>query len=259
MAVALNVKGEAAAGSTPASPRSVAVTVVANANRVAVGVLFASHPLGTTAATFAGNAMTSLGTVSDASGRVVQMYALKGDANIPTGSQTFSVTYTGTPSVAGVGVWVFDGADQTTGWQNFATAGPTTDTAATITITSANGNMACAAEIDDNASGRTINGGTSDWEETAFDGNYLGSHRASVSGSTQLGWTLGSSVSWAMAGVDVIAATAAGSSSVSPSVSRSASPSSSLSASPSSTPSASISPSPAGIIVMERTVFDYVD
>jgi hypothetical protein len=205
MAVALNVKGEAAADSTPASPRTVSVTVANNANRVVIGALFESalNP-GTLTATFAGSAMTSLGSIATAANRRVYLFALKGDGNIPTGAgKVFSVGYTTVPQVAGVGVWVFDGASD---WQNFTTSGPTTSVNESIAITSANGNMVCAAGVDDNAAGRTINGGTSDWTETAFDGNYLGSHAASVGGSTGLGWTLGSSVSWAMAGVDVIAA-----------------------------------------------------
>jgi hypothetical protein len=59
---------------------------------------------------------------------------------------------------------------------------------------------------------------------------------------------------WA-AGAMSFKATAAGSSSVSPSVSASVSPS----VSPSSTPSSSASPSIAGILLIERPVFDYYD
>lgn len=209
MAVGLNVKGETGS-SSPSSPLTQSVTVVGTANRVVIGVFFANGSGGTVSATFAGNAMTALGDVATAGNRFAYLFALKGDASIPTGSQTFSVTYSGTPGDAGVGVAVFDGADQTTGWQNYIEAGPTTGTDATITVTSASGNMVFGAEVDDNASGRTINGGTQDWAETALDGNYLGSHRASVSGSTVLGWTLGSSVSWTMAAVDIIAAAGGG-------------------------------------------------
>lgn len=202
-AVALNVKGEAAANGSPASPRTVSVTVVANANRVVIGALFGSGSHGTTTATFAGNTMLSLGVVVTGTGRPYELFALKGDASIPTGAQTFSATYTSVPAVSGVGVWVFDGADQTTGWQNPTTNSGTT-TPSTITITSANGNMVCAGEVDDNSVGRTLTAGISDWTETAFDGNYLGSHAASSGASTTLSWT-NTNVSWAMNGVDIIA------------------------------------------------------
>lgn len=205
MAVALNVKGEAAATGNPASPRTVAVVVVGNANRVVIGCLFGSAGHGTTAMTFAGNAMTSLGApVLTGTGRSSELFALKGDASIPTGSQTLSSTYTSAPQVSGVGCWVFDGADQTTGWQNYTTASGSTSPS-TIAINSANGNMVCGAEIDDNSAGRSITSGVSDWTETAFDGNYLGSHLASTGASTTLSWT-NTGVSWAMQGVDIIAA-----------------------------------------------------
>lgn len=188
------------------SPGTVSVTVANVPNRVAIGFLFGSSSLGTTAATFAGNAMTKLGTATTAGGKNVTAFAIKGDASIPTGAQTFSATFTLAPATEGVGILVFNGADQTTGWRNITTAGPTTSTAESITISSANGNMVCACGVDDDASGRTIGNGTSAFQETAGIGNYLASWRASSGASTNLSWTLGSSVSWASIGVDVIAA-----------------------------------------------------
>jgi hypothetical protein len=189
------------------SPGTVSVTVANVAGRVAIGFLFGSGSLGTTAATFAGNAMTKLGTATTAAGKTVTAFAIKGDASIPTGSQIFSATYTLSSATQGVGILVFNGADTAgTGWQNITTAGPTTSTAESITISSANGNMVCACGVDDDASGRTIGNGTSAFQETAGTGNYLASWRASSGASTNLSWTLGSSVSWASIGVDVIAA-----------------------------------------------------
>jgi hypothetical protein len=187
------------------SPGTIAVTVANVSGRVAIGFLFGSGSLGTTAATFAGNAMTKLGTATTALGKNVTAFAIKGDASIPTGSQTFSASFTSAPTTEGVGILIFNGADTTTGWQNITTAGPTTGTAESITINSANGNMVCACGVDDDATGRTLGNGTSAFQETAGVGNYLASWRASSGASTNLSWTLGSSVSWVSIGVDIIA------------------------------------------------------
>lgn len=276
MALAFDTSAEATDASTPAT---VSVTPTNTANRVAIGFFFANSfdPPTPTAATFAGNSMTSVGSVATAGDRKVYIFAIKGDANIPAGSaQTFSVTFTGAAGFSGVGILIFNGADQTTGWQNFNSATGTTSGGTgdpSLTITSANGNIVCGCTVDDNASSRTIVNGTSVFQETSGDGNYLCSRRASTTGSTNLSWDLPDGFAWAFAGVDVIAAGAGNSSSVSPSVSLSPSPSSSvspsssispsvsLSPSPSASqsPSSSVSPSPPPLLVIERTVLDYID
>lgn len=195
----LNVKGEAGINGNPVSPRTVSVTVVSRPNRIAIGVLYGSGNHGVTSATFGGNTCQSLGVISTGSGRPLELFAIKGDTSIPTGNQVFSAAYSVLPQVSGVGVWVFDGAVD---WKSFTTNSGTTSPS-TISIPSDNGNIVCAAEIDDNSAGRTIIEGVSDWTQTAFDGNYLGSHINSAGRPTVLSWT-NTGVSWVMAGVDIV-------------------------------------------------------
>jgi hypothetical protein len=262
MAVAFDTKFEKG-GASQASPFSfvsnagtVAGSIGANSNRVLIVVVqFATSVPSVTAVTWNSVSMSLIAnttiTQPGAGTKTTRLYGLIAPA---TGAQTIAVTWTGGAETIVVGgVSLYD-ADQSTGWQNGTTA-TGTDTAATITVTSANGNLVVGARSDQNATTATIANGTQDWDERNFDGNYGGVHRASTTGSTVMGWTLGTSVDWGMAGVDVIAAAGGGSASasVSPSISASAS------ATPSASVSSSASPSVAGILLIERPVFDYYD
>ena len=183
-------------------------TVGANNNRVLIGFLGAratSVQLGTPSMTWAGAGMTLIGQLNES----VFTLALFGLIAPTTGSQTLSASWTGAHATVTVigGISVYE-ANQSTGWQNF-TSTSATGTAASLTVTSANGNMVVGGRSDDNSSGETIADGTEDWNDRNFNGNYGGVHRASVSSSTVIGWTI-SSVLWGMVGVDVIAASGGG-------------------------------------------------
>jgi len=124
-----------------------------------------------------------------------------------SGAKTLRVTFSGTPPAEcfldGISV---TGADQTGGTTTFAHAatGSGTGTSASVSVTSAAGNLTVAAvtgaEVLSSPTQTQIhvdNGGA----DTSAGGS-----RAAGAGSVSHGWTLGSSVAWAMAGVDIVAA-----------------------------------------------------
>jgi hypothetical protein len=115
------------------------------------------------------------------------------------GSSTNSVTM----GIVGLSLY---NADQTTGWQNGAQVGPTTDTNPTATVTSADGNYVSAAWVIDNGTSITIQNGTQDYNDNGSNGSHISASRASTSASTQVSFTQAGSVAWIGYGVDVIAA-----------------------------------------------------
>lgn len=200
---------------SPASPfafasnaGTVTGTVGANTNRGIIAFVSTLNADVTgLSVTWGGVPMTEIGTSVNASGSYfLRIFGLKGDANVATGNQTLSASWSGgTPTHMILGAVSVYNVDPTTGWQNKNSA-TGTSVSPTVTITSANGNMAIAALIDDNSTSATITSGTSAWNERAFEGNYNAGYLGSSSGSTAVSWTLGSSVAWVVSGVDVIAA-----------------------------------------------------
>lgn len=214
MAVTFDAKFEKALADT-ASPMSFVSTsgtvtgsVGNQANRVLIGIVgFSVNVAGIAAVAMTWNsvAMTAIAS-ADAGTKSVHLFGLIA----PTiGAQTLAVTWAaGTHDVVLGAVSVYN-AHQTTGWQN-NTSATGTSTSASVTITSASGNMAVAGLIDNNASSAVIAAGTKDWDERSLDSNYGGGHNASVSSSTAVTWTLGTSVLWRVIGLDVIAAAGGG-------------------------------------------------
>lgn len=175
---------------------------VGGSNRVLIAaVAFDQAAISAVAVTWNGVAMTSIGTITTPAGRNIFIFGLIAPA---TGNQTISASWTGGASDISLGAVSIKDADQATGWQNFTT-NTGTSTLATDAVTSASGNLVVVGRADDNASSATIAAGTQDWDERDLNGNYGGGHIASVGASATVTWTLGSSVGWAMAGVDVIA------------------------------------------------------
>jgi hypothetical protein len=213
-AVSLDTKFEK--GGNSASPFSyvsnagtVAGSVGANSNRCLIGYAgFRTITPTSIAMTWAGTSMTQIGTTLSDGTDSIALFGLIAPA---TGAQTLSVSWTGgtsNPVVLGA-VSLFN-CDQTTGWQN-NTSATGTGTSASITITTTSGDMAIAGHVNNNATGTSIATGTSDWTETAFNGNYAQAHNAASGASTAVAWTLGSSVAWANIGVDVMQFSSGGS------------------------------------------------
>lgn len=213
MSVAFDTKFQKASGST-ASPFSyvsnagtVAGSIGANNNRaLIVALTFRGIASSAVSVTWNGVAMTQIGSKVSLAG-TFELY-LFGLIAPDTGAQTISASWTG--GIGGVclgGISVYN-ADQTTGWQNYAT-NTATSTSATVAVTTANGNMVAGHNCDNNALSWTQTSGTKDWDERNFDGNFQGCHKASTGSSESLSGTLGSSVAWAMQGVDVIVAATA--------------------------------------------------
>jgi hypothetical protein len=211
-AVTFDCKMESGAGSQ-ASPFSyvsnaatVACTPAATSNRVLIGFV-ALRAVVSSSVTMTWNSvsMTPIGSISNTAGGSYDLY-LFGLINPASGAQTLSVSWSGgTAGVVVLGGFMLSGADQTTGWQNFASNSATSTAMTSGAITSANGNLVVAATADNDASSASISAGTSDWDERSFQGNYEGGHIASSGASATVSWTLGSSVAWAVTAVDVIA------------------------------------------------------
>lgn len=209
MAVTFDAHFEKGSG-TASSPFSyvsnagtVAGSVGANSNRVLIVAVcfgFGSSAGSVTAPTWSGTSTTLITSASTTNAQTF-LYGLIAPA---TGAQTISVAWSGAASNIALGAVSLFNADQTTGWHNSGTD-TGTGTSASSTITSANGDMAIASHCNDNASGTSIGTGTSDWIETAFNGNYAEARNPASGASTTIAWTLGSSVAWANAKVDVIA------------------------------------------------------
>lgn len=185
---------------------TVAGSVGANSNRVLIACVSffgatVDTGIGTVTATWNGVSMTQINTAGIAG---VLKDFIFGLINPATGAQTISVGWDGGNSYdITVGCGSFYNANQTTAWQNFNSA-TATSTTPSLDITSTSGNMACGMRHDANATSAVIGNGTQMWDERSFDGNMGGSYRASTGATTNLSWTIGSSVQWLMCGVDVI-------------------------------------------------------
>lgn len=193
---------------------TVAGSVGSNSNRVLIGVACFFTTLanvGTVSMTWDGVSMPQIGVGLDVAG-IISVF-LFGRIAPNTGAKTIQVSWTGSeatnPQILGA-VSVYN-ADQATGWNNNIT-NTGTSTAMTVTVTTTNGDMAIAGAADNNSAGSApINHGTQDWQDRAFNGNYYGGRNPAVGASTQIDWTLGTSVQWGIAGVNVLqAAVAAG-------------------------------------------------
>lgn len=209
-------KGRATGGASPfafvSNAGDVTGTVGSTAGRVLIGFVSMNASVaeaGTVTMSWAGNALSSIGTydLDIGGGNRAQLFAfgLKTDALVTTGNQSLSVAWTGAYGGANIslGAIAVNGADSVTGWQNFGTANGGASPA-TITVTSASGNLAIGCLHAYNGAVPSITAGTSAWVEGDLDGNTAQGYRASSSGSTTITYTTGT-VPWGMLGVDVIA------------------------------------------------------
>jgi hypothetical protein len=179
-------------------------TVGSNSNRVLIGyIAFRGITSSAVAMTWNSVSMTLIGSSSNTAGGQYDVYFF-GLIAPATGNQTLSGSWTGGSSVVAMGaVSVYD-ADQSTGWQNFGSDSGTGSPASSV-VTSANGNMAIAAHVNDNGASTAIANGTSAWSEGALDGNYAMGYQVSSGSSTTVGWTFTGAVGWGNLKVDVIA------------------------------------------------------
>lgn len=120
-----------------------------------------------------------------------------------SGAKTVTLAWTGGTANVVVGVWSFTNVDQTTPTQNESIADTATSTSASSTVTTTAGNAVVVGHTDDDASSVTSAAGTSDWIETALNGNHAGSHVLSTGTTAVVTWTLGSSVQWGNIKADV--------------------------------------------------------
>lgn len=212
-AVTLDTKFEKGFASPATSPVSfvsnagtVSGSVGSNSNRILIIYLVFDNgtvtPNGTP--TWNGVSSTQLGTfVSIASsGQTIYLYRLLAPT---TGAQTLSAAFNAGSSAVVLGAISLFNVDQVTGANNYqSTTG--TGTAESISVTSvSNLNMIVGGSGDNNASSFTITApAVLDFNETSFNGNFQLTHTAANGGSTTIAATLGSSVNWASAAVEVL-------------------------------------------------------
>lgn len=204
MALAFDTGFELADGSAPGSPVTTTGTVANVANRVMVGFMADKNPALTGfALSWNGVDMgAQLGEVSTALGFRVHLFKLIAPA-VGVGL-TLSGSWTGGSALMVIGAAIWDGADQTNGVKTFTTnTGLTNIVAPNVTIAGFTaGNAVFAGRTDENGSSSSVTTGTEIWEERGVDGNYGGAR----STTDTVAWSLGSSVPWAVAAVEVIVA-----------------------------------------------------
>lgn len=190
------------ANNTTGSPIS------ATANRVMIGIVgftAVQASMGTVTVTWdvdgTPQALTQIVAVNTGAFGSIYLFGLKSPTS---GDLNYTVTWTGGNTVdVSLGAIVFSGCDQTTGWNN-ASSDTGTGTSAASAVTTTSGDAAVAGHINQNATSTTINAGTSAYTETNMNGNYAGAYALAAGASTNISWTLGSSVAWANAKVNVI-------------------------------------------------------
>ena len=215
-------EGETSSHASPFSCTSgsschVTASVGANANRQLYCILASSDNLATTGTVTmtwdsggTNQTMTTLTSVNSVGGTVRSIYLAALLAPV-TGSKTISAAWTGTHSTSTyLGCISVYNADQITGWRNIGTD-TGSSTSPSSTVTTASGNMAIVGHSDDTASSVTINTGSSGWIDVCCASNAAQGYLASVSGSSVISWTLGSSSPWAHVKVDAMQFSAHGS------------------------------------------------
>ncbi|HVS25963.1 MAG TPA: DUF6701 domain-containing protein [Burkholderiales bacterium] len=199
----------AASTSSAASSTTFSWTHTASgANRVViVGVSYIS-PSATATATYGGTSMTLVGSQFTAADSRMAMFSL---VNPPTGAQTVTVTLTAAPTQGFVGGSVsFTGANQTTPTGTFVSAIGTTSPAS-LTVTSATGELVIDTLQCDNGCVSITPGGsqTQRWNLNAgAGGNFGGGSTAAGAATVTTTWTF-TSDNWAYGAVSVKAAVGA--------------------------------------------------
>lgn len=188
--------------------------VAANSNRCLIGVVgfnAVQASMGTVTVTWdvGGTAqnLTQIAAVNTGTFGSIYIFGLK---NPTAGDLSYTVTWTGgnTVDVSLGGISLYN-CDQTTGWNNAGSdTGTGTNAASAVTTTS--GDMAIVAHVNQNATSTTINAGSSAYIETSLNGNYAAGYQASSSTTSNVSWTLGSSVAWANAKINVCQSTGCG-------------------------------------------------
>ena len=182
--------------------------VAANSNRILIGIVgfnAVQSAMGTVTCTWdytnTPQNMTQIVAVDTGTFGSIYIFGLK---NPTAGDLDYTATWTGGNTVdASLGAISLYNCDQTTGWNNSG-SDTGTSTSPSSTVTTSNGDFAIVAHVDQNATSVTINAGTSAYIELNLNGNYAGGYQASSSSSSTVSWTLGSSVAWANAKVNVI-------------------------------------------------------
>jgi hypothetical protein len=159
--------------------------------------------------TFNGVAMTSANSGHLQSGTsntgFVELFYLK---NPSSGAHTVAVTLTGGTADMEAGSVSFNGVDQTTPISHVATNSGN-GTSATLTVTSAVGDMAVNAEVSGGGSGgNTTSGNTMRWnnqQNTTSAGGYGAQSTAAGASSVNMSYTIDSD-NWGIIGLDIVAA-----------------------------------------------------
>ena len=188
--------------------------ITANSNRCLIGVVgftAVQATMGAVTVTWDADGtpqnLTQIAAVNTGTFGSVYVFGLK---NPTAGDLSYTVTWTGgnTVDVSLGGISLYN-CDQTTGWNNSG-SDTGTGTSAASAVTTTSGDLVVVGHIDQNASTITINAGTGAYTETNMNGNYGAGYQASSSTTSNVSWTLGSSVAWANVKVNVCQSTGCG-------------------------------------------------
>ena len=191
-----------------------ATGVGSNSDRCLIAVMGVTAPqatMGTVTITWdaggTNQTMTQIAAVDTGAFGAVYIFGLKSPA---TGNLHYVPTWTGGNTVdVSVGMISLYNCDQTTAWNN--TGNDTgTGTSAASSVTSQSGDLVVVGHINQNATTTTINAGTGAYTETNMNGNYAAGYQASSGSSANVSWTLGTSVAWANAKINVCQSTGCG-------------------------------------------------
>lgn len=188
-------------------------TVGNNPNRVLIGGAVFSRgqaALDPVVMTATGKTMTQLAKVDIGGGGGGSVYFF-GLINPATGNQTLSVSFAGGLSTAiYLGAISVYNADQTTGWRNVSVNTGNSSTPSS-TVNSALGNMAIALHGDLNASTPlSITAPAAGWIDSLVTNNAMEAYLASTASVTTINFSMGSSVLWSHASLDVLPAAGGG-------------------------------------------------
>ena len=209
MALAIDAVTDAAGSG--AGPFTWAHTCAGSDRVLLVGISYYDSGDTVSAVTYNSVALTVVSSSTVSNGQYTStMYRLIAPA---TGSNTVSVTFTGSVFDFGAGAVSFTGADQTTPLGTAVTA-TGTDTTPTVTVTSASGEIVVDALTIVHSGTLTVDGSQSQrWNSAGASGHikYAGSTEAGAA-TTTMSWSNSTSQAWAISGVSVkpVASAAAG-------------------------------------------------
>jgi hypothetical protein len=162
--------------------------------------------------TYAGVAMTQIGTPRHSNDQTAGYLACYGLINPATGANNVVVSFASAPSTAECGSLSFTGADQTTAWGTPVTGAGTGTTATVAVASNTNGNIIAYGVVNGapvlSATSPATSRYLSSYDQSSAGGNTAGATIPATGSSVTCAWSV-SSDWWGLIAVEVKAAAAA--------------------------------------------------